>query len=97
MDAFNRRDVDALMEFTTFELFPALAGSVEGGSFRGREGMEAYFEASKDTWEELRLIAEEIRDLGDRVLWLGRAVDVDAAAASRSPRQWARSKIFATA
>src|SRR5438045_1571024 len=28
MDAFNRRDVDAFMEFTTsdFELFPALAG-----------------------------------------------------------------------
>ena len=64
IDAFNRRDVDAFMEFTTsdFELFPALAGAVEGGSFRGREGMEAYFEASKDTWEELRLIAEEIRD-----------------------------------
>ena len=76
MDAFNRREVDAFMEFTTsdFELFPALAGAVEGGSFRGREGMEAYFEASKDTWEELRLIAEEIHDLGDRVLWLGRAV-----------------------
>ena len=75
-DALNQRDVDAYMEFTTsdFEFFPALAGAVEGGGFRGREGMEAYFEASKDTWEELRLIAEEIRDLGDRVLWLGRAV-----------------------
>jgi ketosteroid isomerase-like protein len=76
VDAVNRRDVDAFMEFTTseFELVLALAGAVEGGSFRGREGMEAYFEASKDTWGELRLIVQEIRDLGDRVLWLGQAV-----------------------
>jgi ketosteroid isomerase-like protein len=74
IDAFNRRDVDAFMEVSTsdFELFPALVGEVEGGSFRGRAGMAAYFEAAAGTWEEFRLLPDEFRDLGDTVLWLGR-------------------------
>ena len=48
MDAFNRRDIDAFLQPTTadFEWFPALGMAVEGGSFRGREGVEAYFETS---------------------------------------------------
>jgi hypothetical protein len=47
MDAFNRRDVDAFVEPTTadFEWFPALGMAVEGGSFKGSEGVESYFEA----------------------------------------------------
>ncbi len=74
MDAFNRRDIDAFVEPTTadFEWFPALGMAVEGSSFRGREGVEGYFEALHATWEEVRLVAEEVRDLGESVLWLGR-------------------------
>jgi ketosteroid isomerase-like protein len=74
MDAFNRRDVDAFIQPTTadFEWFPALGMAVEGGSFRGREGVETYFEALHATWEEVRLVAENVRDLGQTVLWLGR-------------------------
>jgi ketosteroid isomerase-like protein len=29
-----------------------------------------------NTWAEIRVVAEEIRDLGDRVLWLGRILGV---------------------
>src|SRR5450631_964267 len=74
MDAFNRRDIDAFVEPTTadFEWFPALGMAVEGGSFRGREGAETYFETLHETWEEVRLVAENVRDLGASVLWLGR-------------------------
>ena len=74
MDAFNRRDIDAFVQPTTsdFEWFPALGMAVEGDSFRGREGVEAYFEALHATWEEVRLVAEEVRDLGEIVVWLGR-------------------------
>jgi ketosteroid isomerase-like protein len=74
MDAFNRRDIDAFVQPTTadFEWFPALGIAVEGGSFRGREGVEAYFETLHATWEEVRLVAENVRDLGESVLWLGR-------------------------
>jgi ketosteroid isomerase-like protein len=76
LDAFNRRDVDAFMEFTTsdFELFPAMAGAVVGSSVRGREGIEMLFGEIRDIWEEQHVIADEFRDLGDRVLVLGRIV-----------------------
>jgi ketosteroid isomerase-like protein len=78
IDAFNRRDVDALDDLTTpdFEWFPALPSAVEGERFsgyRGREGIETYFEDVRSTWEGLRVLGNEFRDLGDRVLVLGRA------------------------
>jgi ketosteroid isomerase-like protein len=74
MDAFNQRDIDAFIQPTAadFEWFPALGRAVEGGSFRGREGVETYFEALHATWEEVRLVADEVRGLGESVIWLGR-------------------------
>src|SRR5437899_5039788 len=73
-DAFNRRDVDAFIELTTsdFEFYPSLLGAVEHGSFSGREGMEQYFEDVREAWEEFLVLADAFRDLGDRVLQLGR-------------------------
>ena len=73
-DAFNRRAVDAFMEYVTsdVEFNSAMSGTVAGGSLRGREGVEALFADIRDTWEEHRLVIEVIRDLGDRVLGLGR-------------------------
>jgi ketosteroid isomerase-like protein len=48
-----------------------LGGTVEGRSFRGREGIEEYFGELRETWEEFRLVVDEFRDLGDSVLLLG--------------------------
>jgi ketosteroid isomerase-like protein len=74
IDAFNRRDLQALAEVTAldFEWFPALPGAVEGDGYRGIRGIETYLGEISDTWEDLRLVGGELRDLGDRVLWLGR-------------------------
>jgi ketosteroid isomerase-like protein len=74
VDAFNRRDLDALMETVTpdFALLAAMADTIDGNSFQRREGMEAFFVDVDSAWEELRLIYDEYRDLGDRVLVLGR-------------------------
>ncbi len=74
IDAFNHRNVDLLAILTTsdFAWFPALPGIVEGDGYRGRKGIETYFEEISDTWEELRVLSDEFRDLGDRVLVLGR-------------------------
>jgi ketosteroid isomerase-like protein len=73
-DAFNGRDIDAFMECVTsdIEFNSAMSGTVAGGRFRGREGIEALFADIRDTWEEHRMVIEVIRDLGDRVLELGR-------------------------
>lgn len=74
VEAFNRLDVDGFVESATpdFEWLPAGATALERGSFLGREGVEKYFEELRDTWEEIRLVAQEFRDLGDRTLFLGR-------------------------
>jgi ketosteroid isomerase-like protein len=74
MDGFNRNDADAVMEFTTsdVEWFPAMPGTIEGDSYLGREAVETYIEEGRDIWEEIRIDAEEFRDLGDRALLLGR-------------------------
>jgi ketosteroid isomerase-like protein len=74
IDAYNRRDIDAFADLTTadFEWFPALDRTVEARSYRGREGIETYLGDIRNTWEELHVLSDEIRDLGDRVLVLGR-------------------------
>src|ERR1700693_5567773 len=75
VDAYNRRDVDALFaELATpdFEWWPALTRAYEGGCYQGCEGVERFAADTRENWEELQTIAEEFRDLGDRVLVLGR-------------------------
>jgi ketosteroid isomerase-like protein len=73
VDAFNKRDVDAFAEITTpdFEWTTSMA-AVEGEIFWGREGIETYFGRMQESWDEFIALADEYRDLGDRVLWLGR-------------------------
>jgi ketosteroid isomerase-like protein len=73
-DALNRLDVNGFADCCTsaFEWFPVLGGAVEGNSFRGREGIEEYFGELRETWEEFRYVVDEVRDLGDSVLTLGR-------------------------
>jgi ketosteroid isomerase-like protein len=55
-----------------FEWFPAFAGTVEGGSFKGREGIETYLGELRDTWDEFRVVCDDFRDLGDHALVLVR-------------------------
>ena len=74
LDAFNRRDVDVLMADCCADVdwVPALA--IEGEVFRGREGIETYFGRLDEAWEDYHVVVDEVRDLGDRVLGLGRMV-----------------------
>jgi ketosteroid isomerase-like protein len=55
-----------------FEWFPAFPGIVEGGGYRGREGVKTYYREIDETWEEYRVFGDEFRDLGESVLLLGR-------------------------
>ena len=40
--------------------------------FRGREGIERFYAMLSESWEEFRSVVDDYRDLGDRVLCLGR-------------------------
>lgn len=74
VDAYNRRDLDAPLESATedYVLFTAVAGAIETDGIRGREGARRYFDMLDETWAEFHIIADEFRDLGDRVLAIGR-------------------------
>lgn len=73
-DAFHRRDIDAFVQLTTadVEWEPVFAAQVEGAVYRGRSGIEAFLRELRETWDEFRPIPEDYRDLGSRVLGLGR-------------------------
>jgi ketosteroid isomerase-like protein len=70
--AFNRRDVPALIEMTTDDFqWVTWTGTVESTVYQGAEGLATYFQDA-DVWEVLDLDAQEFRDLGDKVLVVGR-------------------------
>ena len=78
IDAYNRRDVDGLFaELATpdFEWYPAIVRALDGGGgggYRGRESVVEFAADIRENWETLQSLPEEFRDLGDRVLVLGR-------------------------
>jgi ketosteroid isomerase-like protein len=90
MDAVNRRDIDAFAAVTTpdFEWFPVFAARVEGDVYRGREGIEAFLGEVDETWEEFRPVPDEYRDLGDRVVGLGRLRTRGRASGAPSDSPW---------
>jgi ketosteroid isomerase-like protein len=73
-DAFHRRDIDAFAQLTTVDVEwePVFAAQVEGAVYRGRAGIEAFLRELSETWGEFRPVPDDYRDLGDRVLGLGR-------------------------
>ena len=72
-DAWNRDDLDAYL--TTVdpeaELYPGPT-RVAGGVFRGHDGVKGWWVDVHDTFEVLTVAFDEVRDLGDTVLGLGR-------------------------
>lgn len=73
LKAFNERDAELLQPHThdDFEFRPSLT-LIEGGSYRGLDGFRRYLAVVDDDWEDLHVEATELRDLGDRVVALGR-------------------------
>jgi ketosteroid isomerase-like protein len=68
-DAFNRRDLDAFLalmdpdlEFTPYEV------AVQGRDpYRGHNGVRSWWEETFEVLPDLRVKADEVRDLGERM------------------------------
>lgn len=90
MDAVDRRDIDAFAGVTTpdLEWFPVFAARVGGDVYCGRDGIEAFLGEVDETWEEFRPLPEEYRDLGDRVVGLGRLRTRGRASGAPSDSPW---------
>jgi ketosteroid isomerase-like protein len=73
--AFNRRDPKAMTErfHPEIEWTPGGPAAVERPVYRGRDEVTEGFASSWETWEVFQLEEHEIRDLGDLIVWLGRA------------------------
>ena len=74
--AFNARDVDAVLASVhpEIEVRPALVGGLEGTVYRGPQGVREFLADIDAVWDEFRIEPTELRELGDTVLALGRAV-----------------------
>jgi ketosteroid isomerase-like protein len=71
-DAWNAGDVEALVELADprCEFLP-LRVQLEGGAYRGHEGIRQFLRDMADEWEWVRVTVEDYRDLGDQVLAQG--------------------------
>src|SRR2546430_8362773 len=72
IDAFNRREVEALLDLATADCEMTSQLLDATADFQGREGLERYYGMLTESWEDFQAVAQEYRDLGDRVLALGR-------------------------
>jgi ketosteroid isomerase-like protein len=75
LEAYNRRDVEELLEDLDPEVewHPALPKLLGGDAtvYRGHEGVREFFRDTDDVLDEIHVEYSEIRDLGDRVLVIG--------------------------
>ena len=91
VDAYNRRDVDALLAELDPEVewAPALPGMVGGDAivYRGADGIHQMFHDLFEVLDEIHFSYDDVRDLGDRVIAIGyiRTRGKASGAETRSP------------
>jgi ketosteroid isomerase-like protein len=72
VDAFNRADVDELIERADPELrLVPLSSLLEGREYRGHDGIRRYIADMDEDWQRREIVIDEISDAGDGVLVLG--------------------------
>ena len=77
VDAYNRRDVEALLEVAhpNVEWHPAGVRALTGddaGVYRGHDGMRQMFREVDEEFSAVEVELSEVRDLGERFLAIGR-------------------------
>jgi ketosteroid isomerase-like protein len=74
-DSYNRRDPEAWVDVWNpdCEWHPFLTARVEGDpGYHGHNGMRAWFEDVDEMFEEMHVDLEQYRQVGDRLLVVGR-------------------------
>ena len=72
-DAYNRRDIDAMLALATSDCVMTSQLLDASAEFHGRQGLARYYAMLNESWEEFRSVIEEAHDLGDHVLTLNRS------------------------
>ncbi len=69
VEAWNDRDAERFLEVCHPEIeFRSRLTEVEGGVYRGHEGMRSYFADLEETFGEIRMEVEAIEERGDWVV-----------------------------
>jgi ketosteroid isomerase-like protein len=72
IDAYNRGDVEAMLEMTSDDVvLVPMRALLEGGEYRGRDGVRRFMADVDEDWVERGIEVEEIRELEDSWLVLG--------------------------
>ena len=93
-DAANRRDIEAMLEDLDpdVEWHPAIAALLGGKAtmYRGHEGVREWFRDQEEAFAEVRIDYSEIRDVGERVVGIGRlrTRGKSSGAETESPVAW---------
>jgi ketosteroid isomerase-like protein len=93
-DAYNRRDVDALLDELDPEVewHPAMPEALMGRGpavYRGHRGIRSMFADLYDSFAELHIDLSEIRDLGDRTVAIGRLRTRGKESGAQTESPWA--------
>jgi ketosteroid isomerase-like protein len=72
IDAYRRWDVDWMVEHVTEDVEWIPLRAATEGVFRGREGLRDFLRDTQETFESVELEYADVRDLGDRVLAIGK-------------------------
>jgi ketosteroid isomerase-like protein len=68
-EAFNRRDVDALLDLVDDDIeFVSVLAAVEGASYRGREGIRRYVDDLRDAWADYRWLVERVVEVDEHTV-----------------------------
>jgi ketosteroid isomerase-like protein len=72
--AFNRRDVSGFVELWNprCEYFTLTGSQLAGAPYEGHDGLRRYCEEREETWEELRIDSDDLREIDDRIVLIGR-------------------------
>ena len=72
-EAFNRRDIDALLATLHPEMeWHPLLGELGGGVYRGHEGVRRLFSEVNDTWESFRIEVDDVIGAGELIFAVSR-------------------------
>jgi ketosteroid isomerase-like protein len=77
MEAFNRRDAEAMVAVThpDSEMFPFRA-QLEGQPYCGHEGIRQFIRDMYEDWSSFEVNIDEFQELRERVLGIGRIAGV---------------------
>lgn len=83
-DAWNRHDVERLLELThpEVDIAPLVIGVTSSGPWHGHDGVRRLVTDARDRWERLEIRCDEVLQYGERAVAL---VHVEVAARADGP------------